>query len=63
VGGGRIRNRASAEYFIQWIDKLRGMTSEWPWWRSEAEKRHVLAQYEEARGAYQRLAAEAGPPR
>lgn len=59
VGGHPIRNRASAEYFIRWIDKLHKMADEWPWWRSDAEKRHVLAQFEEARGIYEKLAREA----
>jgi len=59
VGDQPIRNRASAEYFIRWIDKLQKMADEWPGWRSEAEKRHVFAQFEEARGVYQKLAQEA----
>jgi hypothetical protein len=61
VGGRKIRSRESAEYFIRWIDKLRTMTDQWPWWRSEAEKRHVHAQYDQARRVYQKLALEAGP--
>ncbi len=59
VGDQPIRNRASAEYFIRWIDKLQKMADEWPGWRSEAEKRHVFAQFDEARRIYQRLAQEA----
>jgi hypothetical protein len=35
------------------------MADEWLWWRSEIEKRHVLAQFEEARAIYERLAREA----
>jgi len=58
VGEGRIRNRASAEYFVRWIDKLQKMAEEWPWWRSPKEKDHVLAQFEEARRVYRRLGAE-----
>ena len=47
VGDQKIRNRESAEYFIRWIDKLREMTAASPGWRSDAEKKHVLAQLEE----------------
>jgi hypothetical protein len=60
VGGEKIRSRASAEYFIRWIDKLTTMAGEWPWWRSQKERDHVLGQFAEARLVYQRLAAEAG---
>jgi len=59
VGDHLIRNRESAEYFIRWIDKLHKMADEWPWWRSEAERRHVLGQFDEARAVYERLAHEA----
>jgi WD40 repeat protein len=59
VGGRKIRNRASAEYFIRWIDKLTSMADQWPWWRSQTERNHVLGQFKEARGVYERLAAEA----
>jgi TolB protein len=60
VGGKKIRSREDAEYFLKWIDKLTAMTNAWPWWRSEAEKKRVFAQYDEARAVYRRLAAEAG---
>lgn len=60
VGEGRIRNRESAEYFVRWIDKLRGMAEEWPGWRSAIEKRRVFAEFDEARRICLRLAAEAG---
>jgi hypothetical protein len=59
VGDQPIRNRDSAEYFIRWIDKLHQMADQWPGWRSEAEKHHVFAQFDEARGIYQKLAQEA----
>jgi hypothetical protein len=58
VGDGKIRDRASAEYFIRWIDKLRPEVENWPWWASQGEKDHVLAQYEEARRVYEKLASE-----
>lgn len=59
VGEQEIRNRASAEYFVRWIDKLKAMADEWPWWRSQNERDRVFAQLDEARQVYQRLAAEA----
>ncbi len=59
VGDQKIRNRESAEYFIRWIDKLRAMAEAWPWWRSEIEKTHVLSQFAEARGVYEKFAQEA----
>jgi len=59
VGDRPIRNRQSAEYLIRWIDKLHKMADEWPWWRSEGEKRHVFAQFDEVRSIYQKLAREA----
>ncbi len=62
VGEQKIRNRASAEYFLRWIDKLKTMAEEWPWWRSQKERDHVFAQLDEARRVYQRLAAEAQQP-
>lgn len=59
VGNRPIRNRESAEYFIRWIDKLRKMADQWLWWRSDAEKRHVFAQFDQARSVYEKLAREA----
>ncbi len=56
VGDGKIRNKASAEYFLRWEAKLRGMALAWPWWRSTKEKDHVLAQFDEARRVYAELA-------
>ena len=52
VGGQPVRSRAAAEYSIRWIDKLRQMAEEWPGWRSEKEKQHVFAQFDEARAIY-----------
>jgi TolB protein len=60
AGEERIRSRDSADYFTRWIDKLRGMAEAWPWWRSDREKSHVFAQFDEARKKYAALAAEAG---
>lgn len=60
VGGAPIRDLASAEYGMQWIDKLTEMALAWPDWRSQTEIDHVLGQFQEARAVYERLAAEAG---
>src|SRR5438045_3279874 len=59
AGDKKIRNRESAEYFIRWIDKLQGIAAKSTGWRSQIEKDHVFAQFDEARRVYQRLAAEA----
>ena len=59
VGGGKIRNRRSAEYFMRWIDRLKQLAAEWPDWRSSGEKAHVLGQFDQARCVYERLAREA----
>ena len=59
VAGRPVRNRAAAEYSIQWIDKLQEMAEQWPGWRSEKEKSHVYGQFEEARAIYRKFASEA----
>ena len=59
VGDGKIRNAESARYFQRWIDKLDSMAQAWPWWRSEAEERHVRGQFAEARRIYEKLEQEA----
>jgi hypothetical protein len=59
VGNAPVRDRASAEYSLRWIDKLQSMAEAWPGWRSQKEKHHVYAQFEEARQVYRRFAAEA----
>jgi hypothetical protein len=58
VGNGQIRNRASAEYFVRWIDKLEGLGRAYPFWRSDREKTHVFGQFAEARRVHQGLARE-----
>ena len=60
VGGRPVRNLASAEYGIRWIDTLQELADAWPGWRAEKERAHVFAQFEEAREIYRRLAREAG---
>ncbi|NNF28830.1 MAG: CehA/McbA family metallohydrolase, partial [Gemmatimonadetes bacterium] len=60
VAGQPIRSVEAADYAIRWIDKLQSMAEEWPGWRSQREKDHVYAQFEEAREIYRRRGAEAG---
>ena len=60
VGGRPPRSRESADYSIRWIDRLREMAEAWPGWRSQAEKDHVFAQFDEARAIFQHFADEAG---
>jgi hypothetical protein len=59
VDGKPVRSRAASEYSIQWIDKLRAMAEAWPGWRSEKEKEHVFAQFDEAKRLYQGFLAQA----
>ena len=57
VGTSPVRDRASAEYCLKWIDTLQKLAAAWPGWRSTKEREHVFAQFEEARQVYRRLAA------
>ena len=59
VGGQPVRSAEAADYAIAWIDKLETMADEWPGWRSEREREHVFAQFEQAREVYRRRGAEA----
>ncbi len=59
IGNEPVRDRTAAEYSIRWIDKLRQMAEEWPGWRSQTERDHVFAQFDEARKIYEGFAEEA----
>jgi hypothetical protein len=59
VGDGRIRDRASAEYFLRWIDKAQERVEHWPWWGAPSEKAAILAHCDEGRQMYRRLIEEA----
>jgi len=52
VGDEPIRNPQSVDYALQWIDKLQDLADAWPGWRSESERAHVFAQFEQARDVY-----------
>ena len=59
VGIQPVRNLASAEYCIKWIDKLQALADADPGWRSQKERDHVFAQFDEARQLYRGYAKEA----
>ena len=59
VGGRPIRSAEAAGYALRWIDRLEAMADEWPGWRSEREREHVFAQFEQAREVYRRRGAQA----
>ena len=58
VGDGKIRNRESAEFFIQWVERVRERADGHFGWRSDAEKTHVLSQLDEAEHVYRQRAKE-----
>lgn len=55
VGDRPVRSAAAADYCLQWIDKLQSMAEAWPGWRSQKEKNHVFAQFDEARAVYRKF--------
>jgi hypothetical protein len=59
VGDTPVRSAGAAEYCLKWIDKLQQMAERWPGWRSQKEKIHVYAQFDEARAVYRKLRQEA----
>ena len=59
VGDQPVRSREAAEYSVRWIDKLREMAEAWPGWRSQKERDHVFAQFDEAKTIYQGFAEQA----
>jgi hypothetical protein len=59
LDGQEVRSVAAADYALAWIDKLQTMAEAWPDWRSQAEKDHVFAQFDEARAVYRERRAEA----
>jgi hypothetical protein len=59
VADAPVRDRASAEYALDWIDRLEAMARGTAGWRSEAELDRVVARFDEARQAYRRLHSEA----
>jgi TolB protein len=62
VGGRPVRDRASAEYALKWIDMLQLMADAWPGWESRDEKAAVFADFDAARAVFRKLASEAPEP-
>jgi TolB protein len=58
VDGRPVRSRAAAEYCLKWIDKLQQLAEAWPGWRSQKERDHVFAQFNEARAVYRKFLQE-----
>jgi hypothetical protein len=58
VGDRPVRSAAAATYCLKWIDKLQQMAEAWPGWRSQQEKDHVFAQFDEARSVYRKFREE-----
>jgi hypothetical protein len=61
LGQQKIRDAASAEYFLAWIEKLRGMTKDLSLWRTPAERERVFAQFDRAAAVYRERRREAKP--
>ena len=59
TGERPVRDLAAAEYAMDWIDKLKALAATHPGWRSQWEKDHVFAQFDEARAIYEGFAREA----
>jgi hypothetical protein len=59
IGNGKIRSRASAEYFQEWIRRLRKTISDPALWRSEGERTRAFADLDAADAVYKARAAEA----
>ena len=59
VGNQPVRSATAATYCLKWIDKLQQMAGAWPGWRSQKEKDHVYAQFDEARAVYRTFLKEA----
>jgi hypothetical protein len=57
-GGRPVRSRSDAEYFMRWIDDVARQAEQHRGWRSDDEKRHVLAQFAEARQVFEQRARE-----
>lgn len=54
VGGEPVRSAKDAAYFVTWIDRLSQAASNYPDWRTAAEKEHVLKLLSEAHAVYAR---------
>jgi hypothetical protein len=59
VGDQKIRSRPSAEYFLQWLEKLRAQISDLSLWRSESERDRAYRDLDQAAQVYRTRAREA----
>ncbi|HUQ90612.1 MAG TPA: CehA/McbA family metallohydrolase [Bryobacteraceae bacterium] len=59
AGNRPIRSKADAEYFIRWIDGIAKHAQGHTGWRSDEERKHVMAQFAEARAIFAQRAREA----
>jgi hypothetical protein len=59
VGEQKIRSRPSADYFLEWLDRLRTQISDLSLWRSEAERSRAYRDLDEAAEVYRTRAREA----
>ncbi|HUQ94057.1 MAG TPA: CehA/McbA family metallohydrolase [Bryobacteraceae bacterium] len=59
TGDRPIRSKGDAEYFIRWIDAITQQAQQHPGWRSDQERKHVLAQFAESRAVFEQRAREA----
>jgi TolB protein len=57
VGGAPVRSTDDAEYFIAWIDRLRGAVEAHQEWNTPAEKARTLETLARARTEFERRAA------
>jgi TolB protein len=61
AGKQPIRNRASAEYYLQWLEKLRSQVADPAHYRSERERSAVLARIDEAAAVYRKRMEDVQP--
>lgn len=59
VGRQPVRDAASAQYLLKWIDMLQLMADAWPGWTSTDEKATVFADFDAARAVYRRFLQDA----
>lgn len=61
VGDSKIRSRESAEYFVEWIRRLRQQITDPALWRSDAERARAFVDLDAAGAIYQTRIQEARP--
>ncbi|MEO7650399.1 MAG: CehA/McbA family metallohydrolase, partial [Bryobacteraceae bacterium] len=59
VGDGKIRSRQSAEYFMEWIRRLKRESNDLSLWRSEGERARAFVDMDAADKVYRQRLAEA----